>query len=174
MFIVSICAGIKDSSAEDITNIMWWPKAKHVISVKRDEHSQVKKRSKVGFWTKNLNRMYIASFNVLLRSPGGTPLKTRSQNTSVPADSDPAAIIAHALQRKFSHSVFKDSPGQQPLNASSTHCEWNLLTPGTICIEHPFHILHSLLSINKIVWGVMIDTLISDNMWLRMPCSLTF
>ena len=120
MFIVSICAGIKDSSAEDITNIMWWPKAKHVISVKRDEHSQVKKRSKVGFWTKNLNRMYIASFNVLLRSPGGTPLKTRSQNTSVPADSDPAAIIAHALQRKFSHSVFKDSPGQQPLNASST------------------------------------------------------
>ena len=47
-----------------------------------------------------------------LRSPGGTPLKTKSQNTSVPIDSDPAAIIAHALQRKFSHSVFSDSPGQ--------------------------------------------------------------
>ena len=47
----------------------------------------------------------------LFRSPGGTPLKTRSQNTSVPVDNDPAAIIAHALQRKFSHSVFSESPG---------------------------------------------------------------
>ena len=45
------------------------------------------------------------------RSPGGTPLRTKSQNTSVPADGDPAAIIARALQKKFSHSVFQDSPG---------------------------------------------------------------
>jgi len=45
------------------------------------------------------------------RSPGGTPLRTKSQNTGVPDDSDPAAIIARALQKKFSHSVFQDSPG---------------------------------------------------------------
>lgn len=59
-----------------------------------------------GFWIGFLHSIFVS-----LRSPGGTPLKTKSQNDSVPPDSDPAAIIAHALQRKFSHSVFSDSPG---------------------------------------------------------------
>ena len=55
------------------------------------------------------------------RSPGGTPLKVKPQNAGVPADSDPAAIIAHALQRKFSHSVFRDSPGEQLSKVLSSH-----------------------------------------------------
>ena len=61
-----------------------------------------------------LSRSHIFVYTVHFmdcRSPGGTPLRTKSQNTSVPADSDPAAIIARALQKKFSHSVFQDSPG---------------------------------------------------------------
>jgi hypothetical protein len=45
----------------------------------------------------------------LLRSPGGTPMRVRQRDPSTP-DNDPAAIIARALQKKFSHLVFQDSP----------------------------------------------------------------
>ena len=46
----------------------------------------------------------------LFRSPGGTPLR-KLQECQQPASDDPAAIIAQALRKKFSHKVFQDSPG---------------------------------------------------------------
>lgn len=50
------------------------------------------------------------SMSLLFRSPGGTPLR-RLQEHHQPTTDDPAAIIAQALRRKFSHKVFQDSPG---------------------------------------------------------------
>lgn len=38
-------------------------------------------------------------------------MKKRDQDSREPASNDPAAVIAHALRRKFAHNVFQDSPG---------------------------------------------------------------
>ena len=56
---------------------------------------------------------YCTSVDVCLhwsRSPGGTPMRTRQRDPRTPDNSDPAAIIARALQKKFSHLIFQDSP----------------------------------------------------------------
>ena len=45
------------------------------------------------------------------RSPGGTPLRPVNKGGRAADPNDPASIIAQALRRKFSHRVFKDSPG---------------------------------------------------------------
>ena len=44
------------------------------------------------------------------KSPGGTPLRPNKGKKEADPN-DPASIIAHALRKKFSHRVFKDSPG---------------------------------------------------------------
>ena len=38
-------------------------------------------------------------------------MKKRDQDSQEPASTDPAAVIAQALRRKFAHNVFQDSPG---------------------------------------------------------------
>lgn len=45
------------------------------------------------------------------KSPGGTPLRPKNKGGREADPNDPASIIAHALRKKFSHRVFKDSPG---------------------------------------------------------------
>ena len=55
-------------------------------------------------------RLSSISCSQLFRSPGGTPLR-KLQAHQQPASDDPAAIIAQALRKKFSHKVFQDSPG---------------------------------------------------------------
>ena len=53
---------------------------------------------------------YGENFNYY-RSPGGTPLRCKTYDIDA-ASNDPAAIIAQALRKKFSHKVFQDSPGK--------------------------------------------------------------
>ena len=48
---------------------------------------------------------------LLFRSPGGTPLRPKHHNLDTNS-TDPGAIIAQALRRKFAHQVFQDSPGK--------------------------------------------------------------
>lgn len=38
-------------------------------------------------------------------------MKKRDQDSQEPASTDPGAVIAQALRRKFAHNVFQDSPG---------------------------------------------------------------
>lgn len=45
-----------------------------------------------------------------VKSPGGTPLRPNKGRKEADPN-DPASVIAHALRKKFSHRVFKDSPG---------------------------------------------------------------
>ena len=47
----------------------------------------------------------------MCRSPGGTPLSPKHPNQDA-VSTDPGAIIAQALRRKFAHQVFQDSPGK--------------------------------------------------------------
>ncbi|XP_065898827.1 mitochondrial fission regulator 2-like isoform X1 [Dysidea avara] len=80
--------------------------------------SQIDDRPDMSFLLREMSAVKLRS---VARSPGGTPLRTKSQNTSVPADGDPAAIIARALQKKFSHSVFQDSPDKENSNPGTPH-----------------------------------------------------
>ena len=42
-------------------------------------------------------------------------MRKKDPDSRVPASNDPAAVIAHALRRKFAHNVFQDSPGTSEL-----------------------------------------------------------
>ena len=55
-----------------------------------------------------------------VKSPGGTPLRPKNRGGREVDPNDPASIIAHALKKKFSHRVFKESPGVWVC----TRCPW--------------------------------------------------
>ncbi|XP_003386870.1 PREDICTED: mitochondrial fission regulator 1-like [Amphimedon queenslandica] len=52
------------------------------------------------------------------RSPGGTPFRPHQTVSREPSMDDPAAVIAHALRKKFSHRIFQDSPDKENLDNS--------------------------------------------------------
>ena len=49
-------------------------------------------------------------------------MKKKGQE-NMPASNDPAAVIAHALRRKFAHNIFQDSPGN---NLMERNCMYNV------------------------------------------------
>lgn len=68
------------------------------------------------------------------RSPGGTPLRTKT-HTQDPSTDDPAAIIAHALRKKFSHRIFQDSPDKE--NLDSSYNEFDSPGPSKVLFDSP-------------------------------------
>ncbi|XP_016113176.1 mitochondrial fission regulator 2-like [Sinocyclocheilus grahami] len=62
---------------------------------------------------KDLNQVKLRSVE---RSPGGTPVRRR-RSKSVACSSDPAALIAEALKRKFAHKHRNDSFGKENCSA---------------------------------------------------------
>ena len=62
------------------------------------------------------------------KSPGGTPLR-RLQEHQQPTMDNPAAIIAQALRRKFSHRVFQDSSDKENLDRSDMSLSAGLESP---------------------------------------------
>ncbi|KAL0967119.1 hypothetical protein UPYG_G00248020 [Umbra pygmaea] len=63
---------------------------------------------------KNLNQVKLRSVE---RSPGGTPVRRRRSKKGVAGLSDPAAMIAEALKRKFAHHRLNDSYDKENLSA---------------------------------------------------------
>uniref|UniRef100_A0A8C2H9M7 Mitochondrial fission regulator 2 n=1 Tax=Cyprinus carpio TaxID=7962 RepID=A0A8C2H9M7_CYPCA len=55
-----------------------------------------------------------------LRSPGGTPVRRRRRSKGVAFSSDPAALIAEALKRKFAHKQRDDSFRKENCSAESS------------------------------------------------------
>lgn len=62
----------------------------------------------------------------LCRSPGGTPLRPKVHRQQEPSMEDPAAVIAHALRKKFSHKIFQDSPGLLFMLSHYVCIDWHL------------------------------------------------
>lgn len=68
----------------------------------------------MGFVDSLVSLLLVLLCAYLCRSPGGTPLRPKDRNQDA-VNSDPGAIIAQALRRKFAHQVFQDSPGKSYL-----------------------------------------------------------